>query len=675
VTRPDAAQVAFGYDLRGNVTSVTPPARTAATLTYNPLDALATFTEPPNALGAEPAVITFDYTPARALDRVVYPGGAELDIQYDPANGHLSSAVTSAGAYMYDYAANGLLNQLKSVDADGEHTSSLSYDGSFLTATTWGGTSGLVQGGVRTVRDVDFLVDKLQVNSADVVDYGYDSDELLASVNGLQLTRAPGSSQLSGTTLGPLVTTQDVTPFNETSALTATWAGTPYYSETIGLRDKSGRIRQRIDIVQVGGVPQTRQFTYDYDLTGRLTNVTTDSVQSSHYAWDDNGNLTGRETPAGTTRGRYDDAGRLTRLCPEDSAGNATPIPGLPCYSYTYRASGELLTKTTLGSSSSTTYDYDVLGGLRGVSTPSGRTLKYELDALGRRVGKTVDGVKQWGLLYIDQLRPIAQLDASNAVVATFAYATLENAPDLMTRGGVVYRFIHDHLGSVRLVVNATTGAVAQRLDYDELGNVLVDTNPGFQPFGFAGGLYDADTGLVRFGARDYDAVTGRWTAKDPLLFGGGDTNLYRYCYGDPVNWVDTTGRSPWQPVPGHKQWEYRADNPHVPTDDYHYHFRHNKKGDYARKVYEDGRQTKHGKGKDEDVPQDVVDDTISPYCDTGINEPSSGEGTYDPLDMERWIWEDIHGGPGATPFLPLPFPTPVPLPAPGFGPLPVPVF
>ncbi len=56
-----------------------------------------------------------------------------------------------------------------------------------------------------------------------------------------------------------------------------------------------------------------------------------------------------------------------------------------------------------------------------------------------------------------------------------------------------------DHLGSVRLVVDATTGAIAQRMDYDEFGNVTQDTSPGFQPFGFAGGLYDADAGLVRF--------------------------------------------------------------------------------------------------------------------------------------------------------------------------------
>ena len=52
-----------------------------------------------------------------------------------------------------------------------------------------------------------------------------------------------------------------------------------------------------------------------------------------------------------------------------------------------------------------------------------------------------------------------------------------------------------------------------QEIDYDELGNVTNDTSPGLTPFGFAGGLYDKDTGLVRFGARDYDASVGRWTS------------------------------------------------------------------------------------------------------------------------------------------------------------------
>jgi RHS repeat-associated protein len=106
----------------------------------------------------------------------------------------------------------------------------------------------------------------------------------------------------------------------------------------------------------------------------------------------------------------------------------------------------------------------------------------------------------------------------------------------------VTYRIISDHLGSPRSVVNATTSQIIQQVDYDEFGIVLSDTNPGFQPFGFAGGLYDPLTGLVRFGARDYDAEIGRWTAKDPILFSGGDPNLYGYVLSDPVNLLDPSG-------------------------------------------------------------------------------------------------------------------------------------
>ena len=120
--------------------------------------------------------------------------------------------------------------------------------------------------------------------------------------------------------------------------------------------------------------------------------------------------------------------------------------------------------------------------------------------------------------------------------------------PSLL-KGGSAYRIITDHLGSVRLVIDATTGAIAQEMSYDEFGRVLSDTNPGFQPVGFAGGLYDLDTGLVRFGARDYDAEVGRWTAKDPIGFGGDGPNLYLYVLGDPINLIDPWGLGYWERV------------------------------------------------------------------------------------------------------------------------------
>lgn len=38
------------------------------------------------------------------------------------------------------------------------------------------------------------------------------------------------------------------------------------------------------------------------------------------------------------------------------------------------------------------------------------------------------------------------------------------NVPEVMIKGGSTYRLVMDHVGSVRLVVDTTTGAVAQRL-------------------------------------------------------------------------------------------------------------------------------------------------------------------------------------------------------------------
>ncbi len=256
-----------------------------------------------------------------------------------------------------------------------------------------------------------------------------------------------------------------------------------------------------------------------------LTGVAENGVATAVYQYDSNGNRIGGYNQAGSIISYYDAQDRLT---------------GWNNTSYTYTANGELASKNNAGAV--TSYSNDVLGNLMSATLPNATTIDYVIDGRNRRVGKKVNGTLVQGFLYKDQLNPVAELDGAGNVVSRFVYGSKANVPDYMIKGGVTYRIISDHLGSPRLVVNTSTGAIVQRMDYDDWGNVTNDTNPGFQPFGFAGGIYDRDTNLIRLGARDYDPETGRWTAKDPIRFAGGDSNLYGYVLGDPINFIDPNG-------------------------------------------------------------------------------------------------------------------------------------
>jgi RHS repeat-associated protein len=55
--------------------------------------------------------------------------------------------------------------------------------------------------------------------------------------------------------------------------------------------------------------------------------------------------------------------------------------------------------------------------------------------------------------------------------------------------------------------------------------------------------LLDDATGLTRFGVRDYDNESGRWTAQDPIGFAGGSSNPYEYVAGSPITTADPDGR------------------------------------------------------------------------------------------------------------------------------------
>jgi RHS repeat-associated protein len=211
---------------------------------------------------------------------------------------------------------------------------------------------------------------------------------------------------------------------------------------------------------------------------------------------------------------------------------------------FTYTANGEIRTKTD--STGTTTYTYDAMGSLIGVNLPDGRLIEYVTDGKGRRIGKMVNGVltKQW--IYRDQLKQVAELDSAGNLVGQFIYGTKANVPVLVIRSGVSYRVISDQLGSPVLAVNVANSSDIQfQATYSAFGErTLVAGTDDWMPFGFAGGIYDLDTKLTRFGAREFNATLGRWVSKDPIRFEGRQANIYVYVRNDPVNKRDPSGLS-----------------------------------------------------------------------------------------------------------------------------------
>jgi RHS repeat-associated protein len=298
-------------------------------------------------------------------------------------------------------------------------------------------------------------------------------------------------------------------------------------------RDSLGRIVTKT--TARGAISTT--ITYGYDEQGRLETVQTDGQSLKTYKYDANGNrLCSFEGP--------------DTSCAEEAVYDAQDrLMSFEGTEYSYTDRGTLFQKDD--GSTLTTYAYDAQGNLTQVSSSAGLSVAYSIDALGRRVGKATMGSMTKQYVWSSQLRIAAELDGSGKVVSRFVYGGSIKVPALIVKpdplnGDKFYRVITDHLGSPTYIVNvANDSDVMLDASYDEWGNVTQyssSTGSWPVPFGFAGGLYDEDTGLVRFGARDYDPKTGRWTAKDPIRFAAVGTNLYAYVTGDPINNADPTG-------------------------------------------------------------------------------------------------------------------------------------
>jgi RHS repeat-associated protein len=510
-TLNDGRIVRYTYDDAGNLTSVTPPSRPAHLFTFTGIDFLDTYTPPPVVNSGS---TRYRYNRDRQIVSLLRPDGTEITKSYDSA-GRLASVSTPLGGFGMSYsAATGLI---ESITVPGGVSTSYAYDGAIPTTIT---SSGLVNASIAIAYDNELNVTSKKIGTAPPIVYGYDSDGLLTSIGVETIFRAPENGRVTTTNAGLINDTRSYDGFGQIGDYTALLNSSPLFEQHY-TRDAAGRITAIAETI--GSTTSTRAFTYD--ASGRLAGVVENGATVAAYTYDGNSNRLTRVRSSGTESGTYDDQDRVT------SYGG---------YEFAYTANGEIASKTS--AFGTTSYRYDSFGNLVRVALPGGHVVEYVLDGRSRRVAKKVDGTVTQKFVYSDGLRPIAQLAPDDAVVFQFLYGERAHVPSLIVGTSATYRVIADHSGSPRGIVDVATGASVQYLAYDEFGNVTTDTNSGFQPYGFAGGLYDPDTHLVHFGAREYDPSLGRFLSRDPLGFGGGQLNVYDYAANDPVNFIDPSG-------------------------------------------------------------------------------------------------------------------------------------
>ncbi|HSL59261.1 MAG TPA: RHS repeat-associated core domain-containing protein, partial [Acidimicrobiales bacterium] len=527
----------FGLDAAGDVVRVEPPGRPATELRRTPDGLLAEVRYP--EVDGHADVEHLEYDADRQLVAHGWAGGPTVRVVRDAA-GRVERLVGPEGATTFEWDGAGRLVRATSPSG---HAVRYEHDGALVVAEQ---LEGPVAGRVERHLDDARRLQRLVVHGVPI-DHEHDADGLVTRVGPVRITRDDATGLATTMVSGAVVTHLQHDGHGRLTR-SVTMVGERVLLDEVLTHDPTGRV---VGVVERCG-DQLRHIEVRRDDGDRLAAVIVDGATALRVERGANGDALRIERDGRVDEADTDDADRLRRL------GERR---------YGYSPAGEVTSVD--GPDGTTRLAYDGHGRLTEVALPDGHAVTHAYDALGRRVATEVDDRRVLGLLW-HRGDPVAQLDAGGAVTARFVHLPGGGAPTAMITADRALRLVADVTGSVRLVVDVATGEVVQRCEYDPLGRRTVDTAPGFQPFGFAGGLHDATTGLVRFGVRELDPVTGRFTSRDPLRFAGGQTNLYLYADGNPFDWRDPTGTKVQvcsRPVPGLGSRPFSVDHVYLKTD------------------------------------------------------------------------------------------------------------
>jgi RHS repeat-associated protein len=406
---PTAASVThFAYDTKGQLTQITDPLNHITTLAYYPTGLIHTITDAQSnvtsyeydlrgnrtsVLDAANGLTKFDYDLGNRLKKITYPDTTFVSFAYDSRgrrtsvtdqNGKVTSyayddadrltSVTDAALNVTHYAYD-LENNLTSITDAAQHTTSFVYD-AFGRVTQTAFPSSLNENyGYDAVGNLTSKVDRKNQTilyvydalnrlthkgypDATGVDYVYD---LAGKIH--QVTDPTGTYGFAYDNMGRMVGT--TTQYSFLPGIT--------YSNAYGYDAASKRTQFT--------APDGSTNTYGYDTLNRLTALTDSGAGQFTMGYDALSRRTQLTRPNGvTTSYTYDPVSHLQSIL------HKLGVNTLDGATYAYDAAGNRTSKTNQLNSALSTYGYDNIYQLTGVTQGATSTEAYSFDPVGNRL-------------------------------------------------------------------------------------------------------------------------------------------------------------------------------------------------------------------------------------------------------------------------------------------------
>ncbi len=464
------------YNAHGQPLVLSDPNGLTTTLTY---DARRRLTS--RNVGGE--ITGYTYDGVEQLTNVTLPDGSFLSYSYDAAH-RLSG--------MADNLGNRIAYTL---DAMGNHTKEEVFDP----------VNALAQTRSRVFNNLNRLAQELGAQNQ-ATTYGYDNQGNLTSIDGplagtvdvttnaydalnrLKQVTDPnnGVTQYGYNGIDQLVSVTDprnlVTAYNYDGLANLNSLQSPDTGNTANIYDSPGNLLTQTDA-------KGQVTTYAYDALNRVTSISFHDGSKQTYAYDQGANGIGRLSS-------------ITETNPQNQATN------LLAYAYDQKGRTTSETRTINRVAYILVYSYDAAGRMNGMTYPSGRTIAYTFDALGR----------------ISQVSTTPAGGAAQIVASNIAYQPFGGVKSYILGNGQSYTRGFDTDGRI---ASYSLGNQSFSLNYDAAGRIVMISNAAnFNTYSYDNLDRLIGTHLppdVPF-AYNYDAVGNR-TAKTV----GSSTDTYAY--------------------------------------------------------------------------------------------------------------------------------------------------